>query len=213
MYSEDEFIQLSALQHYLFCERQCHLIHVEQIWEDNIFTAEGNILHKNADDQKAAERGETLRIEYGLPIRSVKLGLSGKADVVEFHRRDNGTWQPYPVEYKRGKPKENRCDEVQLCAQALCLEEMLSTSIPEGALFYGKTKHRTIVLFDESLRSLSAETCAKTHELLRQEQSPPAVYEKARCSNCSLVNLCLPKISGKSVSLYISSMSSEEAHI
>jgi CRISPR-associated exonuclease Cas4 len=133
--------------------------------------------------------------------------------VVEFHRQDNRIWQPYPVEYKRGKPKENRCDEVQLCAQALCLEEMLSTSIPEGALFYGKTKHRTIVLFDESLKRLTAEICTKTHELLRQEQSPPAFYEKAKCFNCSLVNLCLPKISEKNVSQYISSMLSEEAPI
>lgn len=208
MYSEDEFIQLSALQHYLFCERQCYLIHVEQIWEDNIFTAEGNVLHRNADDQKAAERGESLRIEYGLPIRSMRLGLSGKADVVEFHKKEDGKWLPFPVEYKRGKPKKNGCDKVQLCAQAICLEEMLSTSVPEGALFYGKTRHRKGVEFDRELRNLTEDVCTRTHELLRQEKPPPAVFEKDKCPNCSLINLCLPRVSGKSVYGYLSSMSS-----
>ena len=205
---EDNLIQLSSLQHYMFCKRQCYLIHAEQTWEDNIFTAEGKIMHQNADQQKEEYRGNNLKIEYALLIRSLKLGITGKADVVEFHKESNGIWRPFPVEYKRGKPKENRCDEIQLCAQALCLEEMLNIDVPEGALFYGKTKHRHNVSFDKILRSLTEETCLRVHELLEQATPPPAVYVRELCEACSIKNLCLPKISGKSVSFYLSSLSS-----
>lgn len=205
---EDKLIQLSALQHFLFCERQCYLIHAEQIWQDNLFTAEGNVLHERVDEQKLRSQGGDVRIEYGLLMRSLRLGLSGKADVVEFRRQEDGAWRPYPVEYKRGKPKENRCDEVQLCAQAMCLEEMLGVKIPEGALFYGKTHHRKDVTFDEELRKITEETCYKTIKLLEKKTAPPAIYEKEKCTSCSLMDICLPKITGKNVSEYLSSMSS-----
>lgn len=200
---EDTLIQLSAIQHFLFCERQCYLIHAEQIWHDNVFTAEGNVLHERVDEQKLRSQGEGVRIEYGLLMRSLRLGLSGKADVVEFHRQEDGTWRPYPVEYKRGRPKENRCDEVQLCAQALCLEEMLGVKIPDGALFYGKTHHRKEVIFDEELRKLTAEVCRKTINVIEKKKAPPAVYEKDKCDNCSLSEQCLPKANAKSAIKYI----------
>ena len=127
-YTEDDLIQLSALQHLVFCERQCALIHIEQLWNENLFTAEGRIMHDKVDTANKESRGN-IRIEYGVPIRSLRLGLIGKADVVEFHRKDDGMWMPFPVEYKRGKPKMDDCDKVQLCAQAICLEEMLNVEI------------------------------------------------------------------------------------
>ncbi len=126
-YNEDDLIQLSALQHLLFCERQCALIHIEQVWAENMFTAEGKIMHERVDSSKSESRGK-VRVEFSVPLRSLRLGLVGKADVVEFHQK-SGEWHPFPVEYKRGKPKMNNCDKVQLCAQALCLEEMLEVEI------------------------------------------------------------------------------------
>jgi len=138
-YSENEYLSLSALQHILFCERQCALIHVEQLWVENRFTAEGRVMHERVDRGDRAGRGK-IRIEYSLPLKSAKLGLTGKADVVEFHlsgKAENG-WIPFPVEYKRGKPKKNDSDKVQLCAQALCLEEMLDTEVEQGLSFTGK---------------------------------------------------------------------------
>src|SRR3989337_821592 len=138
--STDDLIMLSALQHYVFCPRQCALIHIEQLWAENVLTAEGRIMHDKVDTANRESRGN-IRIEYGVPMRSLRLGLIGKADVVEFHK-DGDRWIPFPVEYKRGKPKPGNCDKVQLCAQAICLEEMLSVRIPKGALFYGKTKRR-----------------------------------------------------------------------
>ena len=157
--AEDALIPLSALQHYLFCPRQCALIHVEQIWAENAATAEGRLLHERAD----AGGGETrpgVRIARGLALRSFALGVSGKADVVEFHDARRGErGRPFPVEYKRGKPKSHRADEVQLCAQAICLEEMFDTSIAAGALFYGVTRRRFAVVFDEDLRALYRAGC------------------------------------------------------
>ncbi len=208
---EDNFFQLSAIQHYLFCERQCYLIHAEQIWAENLFTAEGKILHERVDEQKAATHGDSLRVENGLLMRSLKLGISGKADSVEFHRKEDGSWIPFPVEYKRGKPKTNRCDEVQICAQAICLEEMLGVSIPEGALFYGKTRHRKSVVFDSELRRLTEEVCEKVRGLISRKTPPPALYEEEKCDNCSINEACMPKISGKSVTKYMSSLSSESS--
>lgn len=199
---EDSFIQLSALQHYLFCERQCYLVHREMIWQDNLFTTEGNIMHERADEQKLSASGSDTKTERALYACSRSLGLSGKADVVEFHK--NGEkWIPFPVEYKRGKPKENRCDEVQLCAQALCLEEMLSAEVGSGALFYGKTRHRTYVDFDEELRNLTREICEKVHSLLKQEKAPASNYSREKCDVCSLKTYCMPEICGKSAVKYI----------
>jgi len=191
MYSIEDLIQLSALQHMVFCERQCALIHVEQTWTESGRTAEGQIMHERVHDESRESRGD-VRIEYGVALRSLRLGLIGKADVVEFHRLPDGAWLPFPVEYKRGKPKADDCDKVQLCAQAICLEEMLSVTIPEGALFYGQTRRRLDVVFDEALRRETEETARLTHALIAAGRTPPPVYEK-RCESCSLMAECLPK--------------------
>lgn len=191
MYSLEDLIQLSALQHMVFCERQCALIHVEQIWQESGRTAEGRIMHERVHDESRESRGD-LRIDYGVSLRSLRLGLIGKADVVEFHRQPDGVWLPFPVEYKRGKPKADDCDTVQLCAQAICLEEMLSVAIPKGALFYGQTRHRLDVAFDEALRRETEETARQAHDLIASGRTPPPLYEK-RCESCSLLAECLPK--------------------
>jgi CRISPR-associated exonuclease Cas4 len=188
---EDELIAISALSHYSYCPRRCALIHIEQVWAENRFTAEGRILHERVHDESRESRGD-VRIDYGVSLRSLRLGLIGKADVVEFHRQPVGAWLPFPVEYKRGKPKADDCDRVQLCAQAICLEEMLSVTIPEGALFYGQTRHRLDVVFDEALRGETEETARRVHVLIAAGRTPPPVYEK-RCESCSLLSDCLPK--------------------
>ena len=195
MFSEDDLIQLSALQHLVFCERQCALIHIEQVWEENRLTAEGRIMHEKVHEVGQESRGE-VRIERGVAMRSLRLGLIGKADVVEFHKKENDFWQPFPVEYKRGKPKPDDCDKVQLCAQAMCLEEMLIKEIQSGAIFYGKTRHRLDVVFDETLRKEVEEAARKAHVLIESGVTPKPVYDK-KCERCSLVGQCLPKASGK----------------
>lgn len=202
-YAEDDLIMLSALQHYVFCPRQCALIHIEQIWDENRLTAEGRIIHERVHEADRESRGN-VRVEHGVPIRSLRLGLIGKADVVEFHRLGGGKWQPFPVEYKRGKPKPHDCDKVQLCAQAICLEEMLGVEIPSGALFYGKTRHRQDVLFDEALRHKAEETAQKARTLIESGETAPPVYGK-KCKSCSLAAQCLPKTIDKrpSVTRYL----------
>jgi CRISPR-associated exonuclease Cas4 len=189
MYSATDLIPLSALQHYVFCPRQCALIHVEQLWEENLFTAEGRILHDKADSGKVEIRGDVKTVT-GLPLRSLTLGLTGKADVVEFHRRE-GVWHPFPVEYKRGRAKTHNADAVQLCAQGLCLEEMLNLPVPEGALYYGKTRRRLAVSLDASLREVTAAIAGAVHALLQGGRTPPPVSDK-RCGACSLAQQCLP---------------------
>src|SRR3989304_4923902 len=189
--STDDLIMLSALQHFVFRPRQCALIHIEQLWAENVLTAEGRIMHDKVDTANRESRGN-IRIEYGVPMRSLRLGLIGKADVVEFHRKNDGTWLPFPVEYKRGKPKMDDCDKVQLCAQALCLEEMLNVRVPEGALFYGQTRHRGSVVFDEILRKETEDVARKVHALLSSGVTPRAEYAK-KCKSCSLYELCMPK--------------------
>ncbi|MEG1579272.1 MAG: CRISPR-associated protein Cas4, partial [Oscillospiraceae bacterium] len=149
-YREEDFLQLSGLQHFVFCRRQWALIHIEQQWAENFSTVDGNLFHERAHDGSISEKRGDLLTTHELPIFSRVLGVSGKCDVVEFHRceagislqKQAGFWQVYPVEYKRGKPKEHDGDELQLCCQALCLEEMLATEIPAGALFYGETRRR-----------------------------------------------------------------------
>ena len=206
MYNEENFIPLSALQHFVFCPRQCALIHIEQIWQESGLTAEGRIMHERVHEEHRESRGN-VRIEYGIPLRSLRLGLIGKADVVEFHHIDKGTWQPFPVEYKRGKPKVDHCDKIQLCAQAMCLEEMLSISVPNGAIFYGRTRRRLDVTFDDALRKETEEAAKAAHKLITSGITPPAVYEK-RCEQCSLIGECLPKTTGKksSVKRYLAQM-------
>ncbi len=196
--SEADLLPLSALQHLLFCERQCALIHVEQVWQENRFTAEGRVMHERVHEPDSETRG-SVRIARGLRIRSISLGLIGQADVVEFHRQADGSEQPFPVEYKRGRPKANHCDEIQLCAQALCLEEMLSISVLAGALFYGKPRRRTDVAFTPELRALTAQAAKRLHALVNTGTTPPAAYEK-KCDTCSLYDLCQPKMAGRGLS-------------
>lgn len=208
MYHDDEYIMLSALQHYLFCPRQCALIHLEQTWDENRLTVLGNILHEHVHEGGREKRGDVITVR-GLRLSSARLGLSGQADVVEFHRsatgcalpNDAGLWQPFPVEYKRGKPKKDHCDAVQLCAQALCLEEMLACSIPAGALFYGKERRRSDIAFDQALRDETERCVAAVHDLLTRGVTPPPVADK-RCGNCSLNERCLPDTLSKRLSHY-----------
>jgi len=193
----DETIALSALQHYLFCPRQCALIHVEQIWSENVYTAEGRVLHEQADLPRAESR-RGVRTVTAMPLSNAELGIAGIADVVEFHRLDNEQVErAYPVEYKRGKPKAHRADEVQLCAQTLCLEYMLKQSILEGALFYGKTRRRRVVPIDTELRALTINTIELVRALVRDGLTPMARYEASRCDSCSLIDDCRPQMLGR----------------
>ena len=209
MYDIDDLIMLSSLQHYAFCPRQCALIHVEQIWTENRLTAEGRIMHEHVHEEGDESRGN-VRIERGASLRSLRLGLIGKADVVEYHHQADGTWQAYPVEYKRGKPKPDHSDKIQLCAQALCLEEMLNAAIPAGALFYGNTRRRLDVDFDEALRQETQNIAQQTHALIESGQTPKPVYAK-RCESCSLMAECMPKTIQKkrSVESYLKRMLDE----
>jgi CRISPR-associated exonuclease Cas4 len=187
-FTEDQLLPLSALQHWLYCPRQCGLIHLEQVWAENKFTAEGQVLHHKAhegpDESKAG-----VRITRSLPVRSFNLGISGECDIVEFH----ADGRVVPVEYKRGKPKSHRADELQLCAQAMCLEEMLGVQISSACLFYGENRRRTAVEFDETLRRLVSETADSLHSMIASRQTPLAEYEARRCDACSLIELCQPK--------------------
>lgn len=200
MYTEDELLPISALQHFVFCERQCALIHTEQVWAENRLTAEGRLLHEHVHEADNESRGD-VRVVRGLRLRSLKLGLTGVADVVEFHRTTAkpaitlpgipGRWHAYPVEYKRGLPKPDERDAVQLCAQALCLEEMLSATVNEGAVFYGKPRRRKVMPIDASLRAFCEETARRTRELLESGRLPEPVSGK-KCKACSLFSLCMP---------------------
>ncbi len=196
-YTENEYLSLSALQHILFCKRQCAFIHIEQLWVENVFTAEGRVMHERVDKGDQVDRNR-IRIEYALPLKSRTLGITGKADVVEFHLKSDSEkqWVPFPVEYKRGKPKTNLSDKVQLCAQALCLEEMLGVTVAKGALFYGKIRRRLNVAFDDELRMSTIKTSEELHEMITSRITPPPHYEK-KCDTCSFVDLCMPKAIGK----------------
>jgi CRISPR-associated exonuclease Cas4 len=209
-YAEADLIPLSALQHYLFCPRQCALIHVEQIWVESGLTAEGRLLHQRVDGG-GAEKRHGVRQVFGLPIRSLRLGLVGKADVVEFHRQADGLWQPYPVEHKRGRRKREDWDRVQLCAQALCLEEMLDVSVPEGALFYGKERRREVVEIADALRRETEDAAVAVHRMLAEARTPAPEYAP-KCERCSLLDRCLPKgVSGRAdrVARYLASVLEE----
>jgi CRISPR-associated exonuclease Cas4 len=188
---EEDFVPLSALQHYLFCARQCALIHLERVWEENALTAEGGLLHENAHKPRSEKRRE-LKIVTAVPLSSRRLRVAGIADVVELHLRD-GVWHPFPVEYKRGRPKSHRADEVQLCAQAMCLEEMHGLEVKEGALFYGQNRRRHAVTFDETLRRLTGEAAEGVHALFAKGVTPAASYAKTKCEACSLVSICRPR--------------------
>ena len=208
---EEDYLQLSGLQHFAFCRRQWALIHIEDQWAENYRTVDGHLMHKRVHDQEFREsRGDRLTVR-GLAVHSARLGVSGQCDAVEFFKAPagvplqgrDGLWLPYPVEYKRGKPKEHSADELQLCAQAMCLEEMLCCPVPEGALYYGEPRRRTVVSFTEELRRQVQDSLAEMHELYQRRYTPKVKPSKA-CNACSLKDLCLPKLmSRRSVSDYL----------
>lgn len=202
-YKDEDLIQISAIQHYVFCRRQCALIHIEQLWIENLFTAEGRQMHEKAHEETVENR-KNIRIERGIPLRSAVYGLSGKADIIEYHKDENKKWFPFPVEYKRGKPKLENCDKVQLCAQTLCLEEMMNVSVANGALYYGKTKHRYNVEFDEILRQETVNIINEVRIFIKKRITPRPRYSK-KCKSCSLLEVCLPKPieKGREVKNYI----------
>lgn len=242
MFAEEELIPISALQHWLYCPRQCALIHLEQAWAENKFTAEGRVMHENAHEG-ADETRAGMRITRGMPVVSQKLGLTGQCDVVEFRTASGGdkkfeisdlrareasgdlefeitdlkssewevangsagshfksqisdlkcTAQAVPVEYKRGKPKAHRADELQLCAQGMCLEEMLGVTIDRGCLYYGEKRRRTDVVFDQELRELVCKTSGEIRQCFASGITPTAEYEARRCDACSLIDICQPQ--------------------
>ena len=190
---DDATLPLSALQHYLYCPRQCALIHVEKVWSENRFTAEGRLMHARADSGTPGRRGGVAE-DRAVPLRSERLGLYGVADVVEMRPGPDGREVPYPVEYKRGSPKVEDWDRVQLCAQAMCLEGMLGVGVPEGAIFYGKPRRRERVVFDADLRGLVERTCAEMRAMIESGTLPDAIRGK-RCRGCSLKDACMPGVS------------------
>lgn len=204
IYQEDDFLQLAGLQHFAFCRRQWALIHIEQQWVENLLTIQGNILHEKAHDSKVHEFRGGLLVVRGMKIHSSTLGVSGACDVVEFYQSDNGitlpdregSWQPYPVEYKRGSPKITDADRLQLCAQGMCIEEMLCCDVPEGAIFYGETRRREAVMFTSELRDKVRDYLEEMHMLYRRKYTPKVKSSK-NCKSCSLSDLCLPKLSKK----------------
>jgi len=187
----DDYLPISGLQHLLFCERQCALIHVEQVWSENHLTVEGKHLHEKVDKPGVQER-KGVRVARRLPLRSDRLKLTGFADVVEFHD-DGGKETPFPVEYKRGKRKEWRHDEVQLCAQAICLEEMFGVRVPRGALFYGASKRRLDIELDDSLRATTEAAARRFHQLVSEGLTPAPVL-LPKCQSCSLRSACMPEL-------------------
>lgn len=195
MIEDADLIPVSALQHYLYCPRQCALVHLEQQWAENRQTAEGRLLHQRSDVPQV-ERRRGVRTVTAMPLLALGLGITGKADVVEFHAEE-GRERAFPVEYKRGRPKAHRADEVQLCAQALCLEAMLGYPVESGALFYGQTRRRKEVRFDAELRALTARTITDARAMLASGITPTARYEPKRCDRCSLFDLCQPRLLGR----------------
>ena len=210
-YKEEEFLQISGLQHFAFCRRQWALIHIEQHWAENLRTVEGMILHEKAHDAFFRERRGELLITRDMRVFSPSLGVSGSCDVVEFRcspqgvplHGQEGLYQPYPVEYKHGAPRKDHANELQLCAQAMCLEEMLCCEISEGALYFGETRHREQVIFTQELRWEVREDLAQMHDLYRRQHTPQVRPTKS-CNACSLKELCVPKLmKNKSVRTYL----------
>ncbi len=201
MYAEEDYIMLSGIQHFAFCRRQWALIHIEQQWEENYKTTAGELMHKKAHEEGSFEKRGDLLVTRGLRIASHELGFSGQCDVVEFHQDKNGItvfgydgkWSIVPIEYKHGRPKEHNADELQICAQAICLEEMFQTSIEEGFLYYGENRRRSKVIFDADLRSEVRNISNEMHELFHKGYTPKVKSSK-QCKACSLENLCVPKL-------------------
>jgi len=218
-YAEDDYLQLSGIQHFVFCRRQWALIHIEHQWNENFLTVDGELMHERAHDESRSEkRGDLLTIR-GMRIASPSLGVSGQCDVVEFRASEtgitlfgrNGKWQPYPVEYKRGLPKLIDADRLQLCCQAMCLEEMLGAEIPAGSLFYGEPHRREAVAFSDEMRSRVKILLSEMHELVRRGHTPK-VKTGAFCKACSLNSICLPELCKEiSASDYLKERLGEEA--
>ena len=220
-YDDDHMLMLSGIQHYMFCPRQWALIHIEQQWNDNRLTAEGELLHKNVDDPAYRQKnGDTITLR-AVHIASHTLGLYGICDAIELlpsktpedsitHPRYPGFWKPYPVEYKRGHRKPDERDEVQLAAQVICLEEMYDIHIPEAALFYNETRHREVVQIDEPLRQLTCELSESMHKTFEDGFTPKA-EERKGCRSCSLIDICAPELTKKtSVAYYLKKSLDEE---
>ncbi len=205
---EPEIIYLSRLQHYLFCPRQYALIELENIWAENQFTAEGQVLHQRVNQADQEKRGD-IRTVWALRLSHVELGIEGVADVVEYHKQADGSETPFPIEYKRGKPKTHRADEVQLCAQALCLEDMHGITVPEGALFYGEVRRRHAVIFDTELRDLTLKTILACRAIVQTQCTPSADYQAKKCNACSLIDLCHPKGFKKSAAVWLAKQLNE----
>lgn len=214
---EEDWLQLSGLQHFAFCRRQWALIHIEDQWAENYRTVDGHLMHERVHDQTFQEsRGDRLTVR-GLAVHSAELGISGQCDAVGFHRDTGGVplrgreglWLPYPVEYKRGKPKEHSADELQLCAQAMCLEEMLCCAVTEGALYYGEPRRRNVVSFTPELRGQVRNSLEEMHQLYKKRHTPKVKPSKS-CNACSLKEQCLPALMrGKKVSDYLASAMEE----
>jgi len=205
-YNDDDLLALSGIQHFAFCQRQWALIHIEKQWNENLLTVEGNQLHERVDNPNFFEARGGILTTRSVPLSSYTLGFYGVADMVEFYAVEEnginlngrkGKWCPVPVEYKRGKPKKDIIDEVQLCAQAICLEEMLCTNIEYGYLFYGETKHRTKVLFEDILRNRVVEYSKQMHSLFDKQYTPKSIKKLKNCKACSLVDICIPKLGVK----------------
>jgi len=200
-YNEEDFLLLSGIQHFAFCKRQWALIHIEQQWHENFRTMEGKIIHEKAHDSTVKEKRQSLIISRGMRVFSRKMGITGACDVVEFREDVNGItifgregkYLPTPVEYKRGKPKEDEIDILQLCAQSMCLEEMLLCEIPQGFLYYNETKHRQKVDFNDRLRDLVINVTNEMHEYFKKQYTPKVKISQ-KCRQCSLNNICLPKL-------------------
>lgn len=211
VYEESDFLQLSGLQHFKFCRRRWALIHIEQQWAENFRTMDGALMHQNAHNSEFRESRGELFITRGVSVFSSTLGVSGQCDVLEYHRGTTGIpirgkeglWRPYPVEYKRGSPREDTGDTLQLCGQAMCLEEMLCCDIPEGALFYGEIRRRAVVPFTEELRAQVRQLLAQMHDLYHRGYTPKVKPSKS-CNACSLKEICLPKLmKSRSVAAYL----------
>ena len=211
MYNEDEFLQLSGIQHFAFCRRQWALIHIEMQWKENLRTVEGQILHENAHNPEMNEKRGNVIVVRAMPVHSRKMGVSGECDVVEFHKSDKGAhingregvYMPVPVEYKRGEPKSDNIDILQLAAQVLCLEEMFCTDINYGYIYYGETRHRLKVDFDDEIRNEVVKLFEEMHLYYRRGYTPKVKISK-KCNACSLKDLCVPVLNkNKSVAEYI----------
>lgn len=217
-YNEDDYLMISGIQHFKFCRRQWALIHIEQQWADNVHTVIGELMHKRVHDPYLREKRKDIVIARALPVSSRAMGVSGECDVVEFHRCDDGIrlhghrglFSVYPIEYKKGRSKLTEEDKLQLAAQAMCLEEMFSTEVPEGAIFYGESRRREIVDITSDLRTEVEKMFEEMHQYYNRHYTPKVKYSKS-CNACSLKDICLPKL-GKAISVkrYLDQMLEEQ---